>query len=105
DLDEIAAGRRDRAAWLQRFYFGDGSGQVDGQGLRDLVENLGEIDARDINSVPIGEGITLRVGRYGPYLEMPDGEGGTKRASVPEDLAPDRKSTRLNSSHVKISYA
>ena len=88
-LDEIAAGRRDRAAWLQRFYFGDGSGQVDGQGLRDLVENLGEIDARDINSVPIGEGITLRVGRYGPYLEMPDGEGGTKRASVPEDLAPD----------------
>src|SRR5690554_2500377 len=89
DLDEIAAGQRDRAAWLQRFYFGDGTGEVDGQGLRDLVANLGEIDARDINSVPIGDGITLRVGRYGPYLEMPDGEGGSKRASVPEDLAPD----------------
>jgi len=89
DLDQIAAGRRDRAAWLQRFYFGDGSGEVDGQGLRDLVANLGEIDARDINSVPIGDGITLRVGRYGPYLEAPDGEGGSKRASVPEDLAPD----------------
>ena len=89
DLDEIAAGKRDRVAWLERFYFGDGSGEVDGQGLRDLVANLGDIDARDINSVPIGEGITLRVGRYGPYLEMPDGEGGTKRASVPEDLAPD----------------
>ena len=89
DLDEIAAGQRDRAAWLQRFYFGDGSGEVDGQGLRDLVANLGEIDARDINSVPIGDGITLRVGRYGPYLEAPDGEGGSKRASVPEDLPPD----------------
>ncbi|NLF05752.1 MAG: type I DNA topoisomerase, partial [Actinomycetales bacterium] len=89
DLDQIAAGRRDRAKWLERFYFGDGTGEVDGQGLRDLVANLGEIDARDINSVPIGDGITLRVGRYGPYLETPDGEGGSKRASVPEDLAPD----------------
>ena len=89
DLDEIAAGRRDRVQWLRRFYFGDGSGSVDGQGLRDLVENLGDIDARDINSIPVGEGITLRVGRYGPYLEMPDGQGGTRRASVPEDLAPD----------------
>jgi len=89
DLDEIAAGQRDRAAWLARFYFGDGSGEVSGQGLRDLVANLGEIDARDINTVPIGDGITLRVGRYGPYLEAADGEGGTRRASVPEELAPD----------------
>ena len=29
-------------------------------------------------------GITLRVGRYGPYVER-----GEERASVPEDLAPD----------------
>ena len=49
------------------------------------MENLGEIDARAVNSIEIGEGITLRVGRYGPYLE--DAEG--KRANVPADLAPD----------------
>jgi len=49
------------------------------------VENLGEIDARAVNSIEIGEGITLRVGRYGPYLE--DDEG--KRANVPADVAPD----------------
>ena len=55
------------------------------QGLKALVENLGEIDARAINSIEIGEGITLRVGRYGPYLE--DAEG--KRANVPSDVAPD----------------
>ncbi len=105
DLDEIAAGRRDRVEWLSQFYFGDGdagngsAGEVaagDGRergGLRQLVENLGEIDARDINSVPIGEGIQLRVGRYGPYVEdlsVPVKEGeNPPRASVPDEVAPD----------------
>ena len=100
DLDRIAAGEEDRVAWLRRFYNGQGgagaeqaaSGELEAavaalraQGLKGLVDNLGEIDARAVNSIEIGEGITLRVGRYGPYLE--DGEG--KRANVPADLAPD----------------
>ena len=97
DLDRIAAGREDRVAWLTRFYFGNrartgGALAADDvvaaeaeQGLKAMVENLGEIDARAINSIEIGEGITLRVGRYGPYLE--DAEG--KRANVPSDVAPD----------------
>jgi DNA topoisomerase-1 len=93
DLDAIAAGDKDRVAWLSRFYFGDGTGTEEGEGLRDLVANLGDIDAREVNSIPIGDGITLRVGRYGPYLEdasAPLGEDGTPlRASVPEELAPD----------------
>ncbi len=79
DLDRIAAGDEHRVEWLGRFYFGDGS-----NGLRDLVSDLGAIDAREINSLEIGEGIVLRVGRYGPYLER-DGQ----RASVPDELAPD----------------
>ena len=101
DLDRIAAGEEDRVAWLRRFYNGQGAsgaedaaptaGELDAaaalraQGLKGLVDNLGEIDARAVNSIEIGEGITLRVGRYGPYLE--DGEG--KRANVPVDVAPD----------------
>jgi len=93
DLDAIAAGDKDRVAWLTRFYFGDGSGTEEGEGLRDLVANLGDIDAREVNSIPIGDGITLRVGRYGPYLEdtnAPTGEDGNPlRASVPDELAPD----------------
>jgi DNA topoisomerase-1 len=93
DLDAIAAGDKDRVAWLTRFYFGDGTGREEGEGLRDLVANLGDIDAREVNSIPIGDGITLRVGRYGPYLEdanAPTGEDGNPlRASVPEELAPD----------------
>lgn len=95
DLDAIAAGQKDRVAWLSRFYFGAGEGATttDALGLRDLVENHPEIDAREVNSIEIGDGIVLRVGRYGPYLEdaaAPAAEDGTpRRASVPEDLAPD----------------
>jgi len=79
DLDKIASGDEHRVEWLGRFYFGDGAG-----GLHELVSDLGAIDAREINSLEIGDGIVLRVGRYGPYLER-DGQ----RASVPEELAPD----------------
>lgn len=91
DLDAIASGDKDRVAWLTRFYFGDGSGSEEGEGLRDLVENLGEIDAREVNSIEIGDGIVLRVGRYGPYLEAPgESEGDDpRRSSVPDELAPD----------------
>ena len=87
DLDRIAAGEADRVEWLAGFYFGrDGA-----EGLQTLVQDLGEIDARQINSIELGEGITLRVGRYGPYLEgPPEKEGGqARRASVPDDIAPD----------------
>jgi DNA topoisomerase-1 len=81
DLDRIAAGDEHRVAWLRRFYFGDDG---DGDGLKALVSDLGGIDAREISSVEIGNGIVLRVGRYGPYLER-DGA----RANVPEDIVPD----------------
>ncbi|MGH9007948.1 MAG: type I DNA topoisomerase, partial [Acidimicrobiales bacterium] len=59
-------------------------------GLKAAVAvHLGEIDAREINSIPIGadsngELMVVRVGRYGPYLQR-----GEDRASLAEDLAPD----------------
>jgi DNA topoisomerase I len=83
DLDRIASGDEHRNAWLKRFYFGEDGDAADG-GLKELVSELGGIDAREINSIPIGNDIVLRVGRYGPYLER-DGE----RANVPDDLVPD----------------
>jgi len=94
DLDEIASGERDRVQWLTDFYFGPSDGDSS-QGLRDLVHHrLGEIDAREVNSIPIGdadgEPIVVRVGRYGPYVQKgADGGGETARASVPDDLPPD----------------
>lgn len=89
-LDEIAAGRKTRAEELADFYFGTG----DVEGLKKLVDELGDIDARELATFPIGgpeSGIHLRVGRYGPYLEGPDDEGNPtgKRANVPDDLPPD----------------
>jgi DNA topoisomerase I len=80
DLDRIASGDQDRLAWLNGFYFGVN----DHKGLHELVSDLGAIDAREINSIELGNGIVLRVGRYGPYLER-DGQ----RANVPEDIVPD----------------
>ncbi|MBV8160374.1 MAG: type I DNA topoisomerase [Acidimicrobiia bacterium] len=92
DLDEIANGGQEAIPWLRRFYFGNGR-----EGLHDLVHHrLGEIDAREVNSIPLawpdGDGdngaangqIIVRVGRYGPYLQR-----GEETASIPEDLAPD----------------
>ena len=81
-LDEIARGEAERVPWLRRFYFGDGD---DDPGLKSLVGDIGDIDAREVSSFPLpGSDIVVRVGRYGPYLER-DGQ----RVNVPEDIAPD----------------
>ncbi|MFE5407680.1 type I DNA topoisomerase [Microbacterium sp. NPDC056569] len=88
DLDAIARGEQKRQDWLQDFYFGG----TDHVGLRNIVDNLGEIDARALNSTPIGDVATLRFGKYGPYLEVPDKEkpdAEPRRVNIPEDLAPD----------------
>jgi DNA topoisomerase-1 len=91
DLDAIANGSTQSAQWLARFYFGDEtSTATDPHGLKQLVDDrLGEIDAREVNSLPIGaaedgELLVARVGRYGPYVEK-----GELRASIPDDLPPD----------------
>lgn len=89
DLDRIASGEADRLDWLNEFYFGGDKHK----GLRQIVDNLGEIDAREINSVEVAPGITLRIGKYGPYLEQVDEAAGPdatpKRVNLPEGLAPD----------------
>ncbi|RZU30278.1 DNA topoisomerase I [Streptomyces sp. BK022] len=107
DLDRIARGEAQSVPWLRRFYFGEGldtgaaaeAGNGDGDhlgGLKELVTDLGAIDAREVSSFPVGDGIVLRVGRYGPYIER--GEKDTEqhqRADVPEDLAPDELTVEL----------
>jgi len=89
DLDRIASGEADRVDWLNGFYFGSDQHR----GLRQVVDNLGDIDAREINSVAIAPDITLRIGKYGPYLETVDADAATdaapRRVNLPEGLAPD----------------
>ncbi|WP_353113879.1 type I DNA topoisomerase [Microbacterium sp.] len=88
DLDAIARGEQNRNEWLRSFYFGSDAHV----GLRQIVDNLGEIDARALNSTRITETATLRFGKYGPYLEVSDPENPEAKpriVNVPEDLAPD----------------
>ncbi|MEU8993262.1 type I DNA topoisomerase [Streptomyces caniferus] len=101
DLDRIARGEAQSVPWLRRFYYGEGHGEGgaadagngDGDhlgGLKELVEDLGAIDAREISSFPVSDDIKLRVGRYGPYVERGEKDAeGHQRADVPDDLAPD----------------
>ena len=88
DLDTIARGEQNRVEWLKSFYFGSDNHV----GLRQVVDNLGEIDARALNSTRITDTATLRFGKYGPYLEVADPanpEAKPRIVNVPEDLAPD----------------
>jgi DNA topoisomerase-1 len=103
DLDDIAGGREEALPWLTRFYFGRsgvGANGTEGEagaggaeiqmGLKaSVATHMSEIDAREINSIPLGQGsdgvpIVARIGRYGPYLQR-----GEDRASLPDELCPD----------------
>ncbi|KQV18823.1 MULTISPECIES: type I DNA topoisomerase [unclassified Kitasatospora] len=110
DLDRIAAGEAQSVPWLKRFYFGGVEGAAEGGaaeagngdgdhlgGLKELVTDLGAIDAREISSFPLNDEITLRVGRYGPYVERAskiEGEPG-QRADVPDEMPPDELTVEL----------
>ena len=109
DLDQIAGGNAQRTTWLKRFYFGDEASTS--EGLRDLVADLGDIDARAISTIDIGDGIVVRVGRYGPYVEevapagvdpvtgevteayagdsASEAPATPRRATINDDIAPD----------------
>ncbi len=96
DLDQIATGQAKRLQVLNEFYWGGdagdpgaATGHLDHAGLHDLVNQLGDIDARALSTFPIGDldsGIVVRVGRYGTYVEEVATE---KRANVDDDLPPD----------------
>ncbi len=108
-LDQIAGGDATSLEFLTSFYFGS-TNAIEGSvahagGLKKLVtENLGEIDARSINSIRLftdeqGREVVVRVGRYGPYLQR-GGNGGDvdpetesaadgDRVSIPDGVAPD----------------
>jgi DNA topoisomerase-1 len=69
-------------------------------GLKKLVGmNLEEIDAREVNSIPLftddaGRDVVVRVGRYGPYLERVVGDE-QQRANLPDDLPPDELTAEI----------
>ena len=90
-LDEIAQGNQDLEPWLQRFYFGDPSATTElaKVGLERMTHEQHEFDFAAINSIALGVAsdgvaVSVRSGRYGPYLVH-----GEDRVSIPEATEPD----------------
>ncbi len=95
-LDSIARGDTEATPWLHDFYFGLADDdeqrlQIMRMGLHALVATGDDIDPREASRITIGETahgdrVAVRVGRYGPYLQVGDSE---VRASIPDDMPPD----------------
>lgn len=95
-LDEIAEGKQDLEPWLHRFYFGDPSADTElaKSGLEHMTHGDLEFDFAAINSIalgtaPDGLAVSVRSGRYGPYLIH-----GEDRVSIPEATEPDSLSVQ-----------
>ena len=87
DLDEISRGEREMNAFLKEFYYGDKKHR----GLLTAAEHGAEkadYPVLDLGTdAETGEPVRVRVGRFGPFVQV--GEGGPGRtASLPEDVAP-----------------
>jgi DNA topoisomerase-1 len=87
-LDKISNGEKDWLVFLAEFYRGDGKHP----GLEHLVEDKGQAIEYPIIELGIDPesnlAIRVRIGRYGPFLQMGSQADNGPRASLPEDLAP-----------------
>jgi DNA topoisomerase-1 len=87
-LDKISNGEKDWLDFVTEFYRGDGRHG----GLEHLVEDKGqaiEYPVIDVGTDPeSGLPVRVRIGRYGPFLQMGSSSDEGPRASLPEDLAP-----------------
>ncbi|MEH1867726.1 MAG: type I DNA topoisomerase [Nostoc sp.] len=81
-LDDIATGEAKWLPYLQKFYLGE-------KGLETLVkERESQIDATKARTVELENlDAKVRIGKYGPYIEVTNGEG-VITASIPKDLTP-----------------
>jgi DNA topoisomerase-1 len=87
DLDEISRGERESQAFLKEFYYGDKKHR----GLLPAVEKGAEnadYPLLDLGTdVDSGEPVRIRIGRFGPFVQVAEGGPG-RTASLPDDLAP-----------------
>ncbi|NNN09160.1 MAG: type I DNA topoisomerase [Acidimicrobiaceae bacterium] len=90
-LDDIADGREDLEPWLRKFYFGnpEATTELARRGLEHMTHEPHDFDFAAINSIELGVAsdglaVSVRSGRYGPYLVH-----GEDRVSIPEATEPD----------------
>jgi len=90
DLDNIASGTIEAVPYLRAFFNGE-------NGLEARIEeSLDKIDAKAVSTIEVESWspYTVRVGKYGPYVEI-EIEGERVVASIPESTAPGDVSTGL----------
>jgi DNA topoisomerase-1 len=87
DLDEISRGEREMNAFLKEFYFGDKKHR----GLKTAADRGAEkadYPVLDLGTdAESGDVVRVRVGRFGPFVQVGDGGPG-RTASLPDDVAP-----------------
>ncbi len=87
ELDEIARGEQDQLSYLKEFYFGD----AQHPGLEPMVQHGAAVvksETGGARRVELeGLGASVRIGRYGPYLEFEE-DGQKVRANLPDTVAP-----------------
>lgn len=82
-LDEIAEGEAAWLPYLRHFFAGP-------EGLGARVREGGEkIDPREASTIRLEDlSARVRIGKFGPFVEMEDASGATVTASIPEGIAP-----------------
>ena len=87
-LDAISNGQKDWLDFIRAFYRGDGKHT----GLETIVQGKDKsIDypMMDLGADPeSGKRVRVRIGRYGPFLQLGDGGDDSPRASIPEEVSP-----------------
>jgi DNA topoisomerase I len=89
DLDEISRGEREWVEFLREFYYGNKKKQHRGL-LPAVAEGAEKADypVLDLGTDPdSGEMVRVRIGRFGPFVQLGDGGPG-RTASLPDDVAP-----------------
>jgi DNA topoisomerase-1 len=82
-LDDISTGEVDWLPYLKDFYCGD-------QGLEHQVqERENQIDPTEARTVNLSDlSAKVRIGRYGPYVELETDDSETLKASIPNSVSP-----------------
>ncbi len=83
-LDEISEGRAEWLPYLKEFYLGK-------NGLQQQVAvREKKIDPAEARTIELGglNGTSIKLGRFGPYVEVVTDDGEILKASIPKDAAP-----------------
>jgi DNA topoisomerase I len=87
-LDRISNGEKDWLDFIREFYRGDGKHH----GLENLVEDKGQEIGYPVIEVcddpESGLPVRVRIGRFGPFLQVGETTDEGPRASLPPELAP-----------------